>query len=144
MTNITIDEIRNLIYSAFDNVEPPPSWCLVNSVEGDEPPLLQQEFSNKREWKSLDAKFLNQAPNGYSSALSFFSDEALRYYLPAYMIADLDDKLPDVNVVFKLTGSFSDAQKGKAVNPRRYGHRTWQDVGQYRFSTFSPSSERGY
>ena len=56
-------------------------------------------------------------------------------------MADLDDKLPDVNVVFKLTGSFSDAQKGKAVNPRRYGHRTWQDVGQYRFSTFSQAQK---
>ena len=137
MTGTTIDEIRSLVYSAFENVDPPPSWCLVKSFEGDEPSLLEQEFSNKREWKSLDAKFLNQASNGYSSALSFFSDEAFRCYLPAYMIADLDDKLPDVNIVSHLTLSFSDAQKEKAVNPRRYGHRTWQDVGRYKFSIFS-------
>ena len=72
MTKMTIDEIKKLIYLAFENVEPPLSWCLAGSVEGNEPLLLEQEFLDKREWKSLDAKFLNQSPKGPSSALRFF------------------------------------------------------------------------
>ena len=41
----------------------------------------------------MEPPFLDSAPDGLSSALAFFSDEAFRYYLPAYLLAALDRKL---------------------------------------------------
>jgi len=37
--------------------------------------------------------FLDRSPGGLASALSMFSHEAFRFYLPAYLIADIDGKL---------------------------------------------------
>ena len=44
---------------------------------------------------------------GYD-ALSFFSEGGFRYFLPAYLIADLEDRLQTADPVFHLTNGFSD------------------------------------
>ena len=72
-------------FPAFAAVEYPGDWCLRDSNEGDEPHLLEKEFAGKCDWRTLDPAFLDRAPGGYASALSFFSDEAFRFYLPAYI-----------------------------------------------------------
>jgi hypothetical protein len=72
------EELKDLIREAFANVERPGNWALRGSNEGDEPLLVEQEFSDKTDWRTLDPAFLELAPRGYSSALSFFSDEAFR------------------------------------------------------------------
>lgn len=134
------DAIKTRIRLAFSNVESPPHWCLVSSNEGTEPALLEKEFGAvlDRRWDELDPAFLDQAPDGFGSALSFFSDEAFRYYLPAYMFAAMDRKLEQADPVSHL---IRDLAKGgeQLVNPRRYGARTARDGAVYRFSVFTPA-----
>lgn len=69
-------KLKAQIYGAFARGEYPGDWCLTNSREGFEPRLLDEEFKGKSDWRALDAGFIDQAPNGSGTALSFFSDEA--------------------------------------------------------------------
>ena len=132
------DTVKQQIHDAFGDVKYPGDWCLRGSNEGDEPYLLENEFKGKTDWKTLDAKFIDQAPDGYGSALSFFSDEAFRFYLPAYLIADIDDLLEQSDPVFHLCHGLDGQSKSERVNPQRYGDRTWFDEATHRFSMFSP------
>ena len=126
------DEIQN----AFHELTYPGDWCLRDSNEGNEPYLVEQEFAGKTDWTQLDREFLDQAPGGYSSALAFFSDEAFRFYIAAYMIADIEGGLSAVNPAFYLTHGLTNKNKNKKVNERRYGSRTWYEASSHRFSTF--------
>ena len=117
-------------------MEFPGDWCLRGSNEGDEPHLLEKEFQGKTDWRTLDAAFLDQAPDGFSTALCFFSDEAFRFYLPAYLIADIDSRLATTNPVFHLTHGLKDSAKSHKVNPRRYGARTWFETASHQFAVF--------
>lgn len=130
------EQVKEQVRAAFAQVEPPPHWCLVNSREGQEPFLLEQEFAGKDRWQALDAAFLDQAPGGFGSALSFFSDEAFHFYLPAYLIADLDDRLQRADPVFHLTHGLESGSAATAINPRRYGRRTWRDHALFKFAMF--------
>src|SRR5688500_13893889 len=96
------ERIKALIRSAFASVERPGNWALRGSNEGDEPYQVEAAFQDKEDWRQLEPSFLDDAPDGLASALSFLSDEAFRYFLPAYLIADLDDQLECVDVVFHL------------------------------------------
>ena len=129
--------LKAMICDAFRDVAYPGDWCLRGSNEGDEPYLLENEFRGKANWQALDPVFLDQAPNGFSSALSFFSDEAFRFYLPAYLIADLDNQLKRTVPVFHLCYGLDDAHASEPVNPRRYGSRTWSAVARHKFSMFN-------
>src|ERR1700687_5966157 len=91
------------IASAFAAVEYPGDWCLRGSNEGDEPYLVEEAFKGKTDWRVLDPTFLDRAPDGYASALSFFSDEAFHFFLPAYMLADIRGQLDCTTPVFHLT-----------------------------------------
>lgn len=137
MTAIRDPEVvKAAIREAFADVDYPGDWCLVGSREGDEPLLLEQEFKGKDRWQDLDPAFIDQAPGGFGSALSFFSDEAFRFYLPAYLLADLDGRLQQADPVFKLTHGLDDISREQKINPRRYGEMTWFDYARYRFATF--------
>ena len=130
------ETVKALIRQAFSGLEYPGDWCLRSSNEGEEPYLVEKEFRGKTDWQTLDANFLNQAPEGYGSALSFFSDEALRFYLPAYLIADIDGLLESVSPVFHLTYGLSNAAQAEPLNPRRYGPRTWFESVSHRLAVF--------
>lgn len=119
------ETIKEQIRSAFAHVEYPGDWCLRGSNEGDEPYLVERDFIGKTDWRALDAEFIDRAPDGLGSALSFFSDEAFHFFLPAYLIADIDDLLERSDPVFHLTHGLDDASRDKRINPRRYGERTW-------------------
>ncbi|MFM2399382.1 MAG: hypothetical protein RL341_1539 [Pseudomonadota bacterium] len=129
--------LKTRIASAFSAARYPGDALLVNSQEGTEPALLEQEFKGKRDWHLLDAAFIDQAPDGFGSALSFFSHEAFRFYLPAYLIADLDQLLNRADPVFHLTHGLDNASCKKLINPLRYGRKTWFAYAQERFATFS-------
>jgi hypothetical protein len=139
---VTREQLKTLIGDAFAHVERPGNWALRGSNEGDEPYLLEGAFADKSDWRALDARFLDRAPDGYASALSFFSDEAFRYFLPAYLLADIDDSLESVDPVFHLCHGVDDKMRDQAVNPRRYGGRTWFDEKRHRFSVFLPAEAR--
>ena len=98
---------------------------------------MEQEFKGKSDWRLLDSQFLEQAPGGFSSALSFFSDEAFHFYLPAYMIADIRGGLDRADPVHHLIHGLDDASRGERINPRRYGERTWYEHARYKFAMFT-------
>ena len=77
------------IERAFAEVAYPGDEDLTGSSYGEEPAALVRDFRGRTDWRKLDKAFLNQASDGWGTALSFFSDNALRFYLPAYMIADI-------------------------------------------------------
>ena len=129
-------DLEDQISAAFATVPPPPVWSLANSREGNEPLLVERDFRDKTDWRVLSPEFLDSAPDGYASALSFFSDEALRFYLPAYLIADLRGQLDRADVLFHLTHGLDDESRSKLLNPLRYGNRTWFDAISHRLSIF--------
>jgi hypothetical protein len=67
------DRVKALIIEAFATVERPGNWAVAGSPEGDDPQRLEEEFRDKENWRSIDPDFLDQAPDGLASALSFFS-----------------------------------------------------------------------
>jgi hypothetical protein len=129
--------IKLRIEQAFRGVAYPGDWCLVNRLEGDEPRRLAQEFRGRDDWRILDPAFIDQSPDGLGSALSFFSDEAFHFYLPAYLFADLDGNLRQADPVFHLTHGLESVSRCEKINPIRYGERTWSDYAHYRFSIFN-------
>jgi hypothetical protein len=129
--------VERRIRGAFARVEAPPPWCLVGSHEGSEPARVAVAFKKKQRWAALGSRFLDEAPDGLGSALSFFSDEAFRFYLPAYLIADLRKELAHADPLFHLTHGLTEDSRTERVNARRYGDRTWFDEARYRFSVFS-------
>ena len=131
------EAVATQIAQAFATVEYPGDWCLRASNEGDEPYLLEQEFKGKTDWQTLDPAFLDQAPGGFASALSFFSDEAFHFYLPAYLIADLRGQLDRTNPVYHLTHGLDDSSRSQRINPRRYGERTWFEHARHKFAVFT-------
>ena len=52
----------------------------------------------KGDWSAISVKDLNR----YSSSLSFFDAEGMRFHLPAYLVADLQGTLTNADVVFHL------------------------------------------
>jgi hypothetical protein len=130
-------EVKALIREAFAAIEYPGDWCLTGSREGFEPALLEAEFKGKTDWRALDAAFIDRAPDGFGSALSFFSDEAFHFYLPAYLLADLDGRLRQANPVFALTHGLDERSRREKINPRRYGERTWLDHARHKFAMFN-------
>lgn len=134
-SGMSVEALIARIHAAFANVEPPPPWCIVTSREGDEPALLEREFTGKTDWRTLPSNFIDRAPDGFGSALSFFSDEAYRFFMPAYLVAHLRDELQQADPIFHLASGFGN-NGDRLVNPRRYGARTSRDYSIWRNSMF--------
>lgn len=73
-----------------------------------EPEGVRREFRDKHDWRTLKADFIDRAPMGMASALSFFSDAAHRFYLPAYLIADIQQQLERVDLPIHITSYLTD------------------------------------
>jgi hypothetical protein len=136
------------IHEAFAETEYPGDPFLLGSREGCEPYEEVGPFQGKDDWTSLDSEFLDAR----SGALSFLSEGGFRFFLPAYLIADLKDELNTADPVFHLTHGFYDSSvevptpsgvfvrrfgKSVFVNPRRYGAITSYDHARYRLSVFT-------
>lgn len=136
------DRVIAQVEKAFAAVEYPGDWCLRDSNEGEEPYRVTKDFAGRDDWHVLEPAFLDQAPEGWGTALSFFSDEAFHFYLPAYLVADIKDDLEHVDPVFHLTHGLDDASKNVPINPRRYGLRTWFDHAHHKFAMFNGAEVR--
>ena len=136
------------IRQAFRDTEHPGDAFLQGSHEGCEPDESVAPFMGIADWSQLDAAILDTS----YTALSFFSEGGFRYFLPAYLIADLQKRLQTADPVFHLTNRFSDRVvkipawqriyekgigKSACVNPQRYGAMTWHD-----HAASSPSSPK--
>jgi hypothetical protein len=102
----------------------------------------------KSDWRALDSKMLDQHYN----ALSFFSEAGFRFFLPAYLIADVREELLTADPLFHLWHGFASVSVempvgaqtfsrgtggAKLLNPRLYGAMTWSDYARYRLSIFT-------
>jgi hypothetical protein len=136
------------IISAFGDNEYPGDEYLLGSREGCEPFEEIQPFIGQADWKNVPAKLMDD----HSGALHFFSEAGLRFYLPAYLVADLREELQSAEPVFTLTNGFSnlsvpheiDGQifihktgKDAFINPKRYGALTFEDYARFRLSVFT-------
>jgi hypothetical protein len=136
------------IRQAFHDTEHPGDAFVQGSHEGCEPGESVAPFIGVTDWSQLDPVVLD----GSYDALSFFSEGGFRYFLPAYMIADLKDQLHTADLVFHLTNGFIDKVvkipagqriyektigKSAFINPRRFGAMTWHDHARCRLSVFT-------
>jgi hypothetical protein len=136
------------ICQAFEGNAFPGAGFLQGSFDGCEPYEAVSSFQTQHEWRGLDASFLD----AHANALSFFSEAAFRFFLPAYLIADVGGELHVADPLFHLAYGFSDKavqvpikgrvfvmRSGKSafINPRRYGAATVYDYARYRLSVFT-------
>lgn len=144
----TKQRVIEYIRLAFRDTERPGDAFLQGSHEGCEPGESVVPFIGVTDWSQLNPTVLDASYN----ALSFLSEGGLRYFLPAYLIADLQDRLQTADPVFHLTNGFSDRVvmlpagprvyektigKSAFVNPQRYGAMTWHDHAHYQLSVFT-------
>jgi len=97
------ERVANLIRSAFQGVTLGEGVGLreANGLDdyADEETLAAYRAQDeKNDWSAISAEELNR----YSSSPSFFDAEAMRFHLPAYLLADLDDRLTHTDILFHL------------------------------------------
>lgn len=125
------------IRRAFSEVPPPSPDDLVNTHDGEEPYLLEDEFHHVPAWTELEAELLDESPAGYGTALGLFSTAAFRYYLPAFLLADLEQALDRVDPAVHLWRGFDDTLRDEPVHARALGGWTWFDAMALRFESFT-------
>lgn len=140
--------VITLIQQAFRETEHPGDAFLQGSSEGCEPAEATAPFKGVSHWTQIDQAILD--PN--YTALSFLSDGGFRHFLPAFLIADVNDQLQTADPVFHLTNGFFDRAvklpagsrtfdksigKSGFVNPKRYGAMTWHDYAQSKLAVFT-------
>jgi len=133
------DRVIAQITDAFAGLDHPGDSRLRRSNEGDEPLWVEDDFSGKTDWQGIGPDLLDGSPNGLGTALCFFSDEAFRFFLPAFLIADIRGQLERVDPVFHLIHGLEASSKNERINPLRYGERTWFDGARHKFAMFTRS-----
>jgi hypothetical protein len=141
-------QVIEKIHTAFGKNEYPGDDYLLGSTEGSEPLEEIQPFIRQLEWKEVPARVLDN----HSGSLNFFSEAGFRFFIPAYLVADLNGDLVSADPVFSLTHGFSNISvsheiggknfvrttgKDTFINPKRYGGLTFEDYSRYRLSIFS-------
>ena len=142
-----VDQVVDVVERAFgDNEYPGDAW-LQGSREGEEPFKECGAFVGQTDWRALAPEFLDQ----HYVVLSFFSEAGFRFFMPAFLIADLRDQLRTADPVFHLVGGFSDfsvthrvgdrdfvirSGSTQFINPRRYGASRFIDYARQRLSVF--------
>jgi hypothetical protein len=142
------DAVIAKIREAFGDNTYPGDAYLQGSREGDEPFEEVESFIGQVDWQAVPSDLLD----AHGGALSFFSEAGLRFYLPAFLVADLKGQLRYADPLMTLTMGFSDIvmnlpvgekvfrvkSGGSAlVNPRRYGALTFRDYARSRMAIFT-------
>lgn len=143
-TAAVIEKIRE----TFREVPYPGDAFLQGSFEGPEPYEEAEAFVGQDDWEAIDAEMLD----AHGEALGFFSEAAFRFFLPAWLIADLRGELETASPLFHLTMGFHATsvevpvagrtfERGGGgtvlMNPRRYGAIRFVDYERYRLSVFT-------
>ena len=107
------------ISEAFGANHYPGDNFLQGSFEGSEPYDEIEPFKGQDDWQKIDPVLLD----AHYAALSFFSEAALRFFLPAYLVADVRDQLQTADPLFTLVHGFSDLavelQRNRPEDQRR-------------------------
>lgn len=141
------------IREAFAVTPHPGDAFLVGSRDGCEPAETLEPFRGLAHWsdvppETLDAEY---------TALSFLSDGGFRFFLPAYVVAELEGRLATADPLFHLASGFLRRSVRVApgsgmplrssggdtlLNPRRYGAITFEDYARFRLSVFCREEAR--
>ncbi len=142
------DQVIAQIHAAFDANEYPGDRWLQGSSEGYEPSEEVGPFVGRSRWQDIEPAMLD----AHQAALSFFSEAGFRFFLPAFLVADLRGQLQAADPLGHLTGGFHTGEVelpagGRTfvqryggmtlVNPLRYGALTMEDYGRFRLSIFT-------
>jgi hypothetical protein len=140
-------KIIQTIRQAFGQNDYPGDQFLQGSFDGSEPAEAVEPFKGRTDWQALEPELLDRQ----YSALHFFSQAGLRFFLPAYLMADLRGELQTADPLFVLIHGFQQVVvrhrtargtferktgKGVFVNPRRYGAVTFDAYARWRLSVF--------
>lgn len=139
---MTTQQLITQIQTAFAQVPHCGNHNITNSYDDTETIALKNEFKDKTNWQNLDSTFLDQAPDGFSSALSFFTKEAFRFYLPAYLLADIRQQLQCVDVVFHLTHGLTNSAKYNELKIHNQPKTTWYESTKNKFAIFLPPEKQ--
>ena len=91
------------IQTTFSKNLYPGDDFLLGSMEGSEPLEEIEPFIGQADWTKITPELLD----AHSGSLNFFSEAGLRFFLPAYLVADLKDQLQSADPVFTLVHGFS-------------------------------------
>ena len=115
MTVPTTESIVRQVEAAFWDAAYPGDDRLTDSTYGEEHAALVADFRSKDDWRTLPEDWLDQAPDGWGTALSFFSYEALAFYLPAYLRADLRGGLRHADPAARLCLNLTAQTEGRRI-----------------------------
>jgi hypothetical protein len=147
-----VERVMSAIEEGFARTPHPGAEFLQGSREGCEPGEAVEPFRAFTDWRDVPADTLN----AQYTALSFFSKGGFRFFLPAYLVADVRNLLM-VDPLFHLTGHFGrgvvevpagdrtfvrEIRGGVLLNPRRYGAIIFEDYARYRLSVFCREEAR--
>jgi Family of unknown function (DUF6714) len=147
------EEVIEQIREAFGANPYPGDSFLQGSFQGCEPYEEVGAFVGKTDWSKLDSKMLD----GHYCALSFFSEAGFRFFLPAYLIADLREELLTADPLFHLWHGFATVSAEvpvgsrtfprssggtRLLNPKLYGAMTWSDYARHYLSVFTREEAR--
>lgn len=132
MITLTADEIADEVRAVFPALRSHRFEPLANSTRGEEPQSIVTEFRDKDDWTKLDAEWIDEAPDGWATALSFLSNEAICFYLPAYIIADLYGRLERVEPTFALIHGFDISSRDTCIGPDV--DQSWTDYTKARWA----------
>ncbi len=125
------------IRSAFDAVEyPGDDRIAVTDSYGDEPELTAAAFVGKRDRWAISSADLDYASLN-ACCLSFFTPEAFRFYLPAFMVADLDGSLGEADPEFYLWNGLTDDRIDAVASRVWTGDATCGDLRREHFADFT-------
>jgi len=142
------DRAVQLIVAAFEYNTYPGDDYLLGSRQGCEPADEVLPFQGKQNWREISSDFLDQ----HGGALHFFTEAGLRFFLPAFLLADLRGELQYAEPLFTVTSGFFDFQveveknhrifiiksgRSRLLNPRLYGATTFYDYALHRLSIFT-------
>lgn len=142
------DAVIARIHAAFDANEYPGDPWLVGSTEGSEPALSVEPFVGQTRWQDVPPEVLD----AHYTALSFFSEAGFRFFLPAFLVADVREHLQTADPLGHLAGGFhagsvempvggrifvQEFGASALLNPLRYGAMTMGDYARSRMSVFT-------
>lgn len=143
----TRDDVLAAIETGFARTPHPGARFLQGSFDGCEPEEAVAPFRAFADWRRVPSDLLD----AQYTALSFLSEGGFRFFLPAWLCADVRGELRTAVPLSHLTMGFtriavSKTAAGRAfelafcgsalLNPRRYGAMTFEDAARHRLSVF--------
>ena len=113
----TPDDVIARIRDGFADSKYPGDAWLEGATKAASRPRRSGRFVGRTRWEDIEPAMLD----GHYAALSFFSEAGFRFFLPAFLVADVRDQLQTADPLFHLIGGFHDGsievQRRRAALP---------------------------